>query len=173
GGAGDDTFNFGAGGSLSGQIDGGAGTSDAVDYTALGAITVTLGTGVTNIEDLLGATAATLAGGSTWVVTGANTGTADGFNFSGFGNIAGTAANDTFTINDGGSVTGSIDGLGGTGDCIDVSAITAAQTLDVGGSSLTSVASFANVVNVTGDGTNDIITNATAYTVTGVNDGTR
>src|SRR5690606_2193057 len=116
GGTDDDTFIFSAGSSLSGLIDGGAHNiaGDSVDYSALGAITVTIGTGITNIENLTGAASATLAGGTIWVITGANFGTVDLFNFSGFGNIAGTTGADSFTVNAGGSLSGTITGNAGS-----------------------------------------------------------
>src|SRR5690606_13556487 len=164
GGAGDDTFNFGAGGSLSGQIDGGAGTGDAVDYTALGAITVTLGTGVTNIEDLLGATAATLAGGNTWVVTGANTGTVDGFNFSGFGNISGTTGDDSFTLNAGGTLSGTLDGGAGSDTLTGAQIVNVALTgSGANGFSGTNAAITGNFTGI------DVISGAGGGTLTGSN----
>ena len=69
------------------------------------------------IENLVGAN--TLIGGQpgNWTVTGANSGTVSGavgpFNFSGTGNLVGSAGNDTFAMGAAGSLSGSISGGGG------------------------------------------------------------
>ncbi|MEN8130690.1 MAG: calcium-binding protein, partial [Pseudomonadota bacterium] len=98
---GDDTFTFLVGGSLSGLIDGLAQTTaDTVDYSALSGLTLTLGIGFTDIENLLGGGVGfTLVNGSNWTITGADDGTVDGISFTNWEDVTGTAGDDTFTVN--------------------------------------------------------------------------
>ncbi len=55
-----------------------------------------------------------------WRIDGSNRGTAGGMRFSGFENLTGSAAADTFAFDNGGSVSGRIDGGGGI-DALDYS----------------------------------------------------
>ncbi|HSC96389.1 MAG TPA: LEPR-XLL domain-containing protein, partial [Burkholderiales bacterium] len=122
GGADEDTFQFDDGADFGGTVDGGAGI-DSLDYSAsssavtvdLAAGTATALLGFTNIEDLKGGTAADALKGpaadSTWTVRGANAGDVNGLIFNGFENLEGAADNrDTFVFEDGGSLSGLIDG---------------------------------------------------------------
>ncbi|HEY2586240.1 MAG TPA: calcium-binding protein [Tepidisphaeraceae bacterium] len=127
GGAGDDTFAFQPGGSVSGNIDGGAGTN-TLDYSALaGPITINLQTNAApgiggvfaNITNFVGSAGSdTLIGPNAttqWNVTGANSGAVSGGSiandtFSSFENLVGGSGDDTFSIYDGGSLSGNLDG---------------------------------------------------------------
>ena len=125
GGAGNDTFAFKPGGSVSGNIDGGAGLN-TLNYAALaGPITVNLqtstasniGGGFANISNFVGSLGSdTLVGPnvtSQWNITSANGGSVNASTFSSFENLIGGAADDTFSIYDGGSLSGKIDGGAG------------------------------------------------------------
>src|SRR6185369_781178 len=124
-----------------------------VSLTGSGAGSVAGGTTVgsfTGIETLVGDNSAhVLSGGSSWTINAANSGTVDGYNFSNFANLTGTAGNDTFTIvNDGGtttsgSVSGTIAGGGqalGGADTLSIAGVTAAATVSLTGSGAGSVA---------------------------------
>ncbi|MDH5445582.1 MAG: filamentous hemagglutinin N-terminal domain-containing protein [Gammaproteobacteria bacterium] len=134
-----DTYIFAVDGSLDGLIDGrghAAGEGDNVYMTSLeGAITVVMDEDVTNIEflygndhvdsELIGTT-----GTNTWVVTGVNTGTIntttefhDFRNLSGNDSIENSESVDLFTINNGGEITGLIDGAGGASDELNLEAL--------------------------------------------------
>ncbi len=116
GNVGDDTFDFAAGGSISGTIDGDAGTDtlDFVDYVTAANVDVDR---LVNIELLIGSaqsdTITGSAAGSSFNVTGANTGTVDGITFTSFENLTGRDGDDTFAFSAGGSTTGTVNGGGG------------------------------------------------------------
>jgi hypothetical protein len=79
GNANNDAFTFGASGSISGLIDGaGQATADTADYsTVTGAVSVTLGTGIVNVETVTGSGDDTLVGANitnTWAINAANAG---------------------------------------------------------------------------------------------------
>ncbi|NCQ33063.1 MAG: hypothetical protein GW802_37575, partial [Armatimonadetes bacterium] len=164
GGTDNDTFTFGAAGSLTGLIDGGAHlpAGDTADYSALGAgATVTIGTNVINVENLTGG-GGTLAGGSVWVIGAGvdnqvDDGTVDGANFINWVNLTGTAGNDTFTFS-GGTLSGNIDGLGNTavGDTLTGDNVANAWTIDGANTgTVTGVGgTYSGIENLTG-GTND------------------
>jgi Ca2+-binding RTX toxin-like protein len=126
GGAGADDFVFANNGArLDGDING-AGGNNTLDYSALTlAVSVELETDTAtgiggnflNIGTLIGSAApGTLIGsnsGDVWTITGANSGTVGSVAFSSFANLTGGTGNDTFTVSDGASVGGTIDGGGG------------------------------------------------------------
>ena len=134
GGTDDDTFDFGASGSLSGTIDGGGqSTKDTLGYADVtGPITVNLQTGAasliyggaasgfSNIEDLVGSgnSGDTLVGANTaqtWNITGADVGNIGGvMTFASFANLAGGTDDDTFDFGASGSLSGMIDGEAGS-----------------------------------------------------------
>ncbi|HET7922521.1 MAG TPA: filamentous hemagglutinin N-terminal domain-containing protein, partial [Gammaproteobacteria bacterium] len=118
GGSGDDTFNFQNGGAISGLIDGAAdATQDTVNYAAVtSALNITLGTGITNIENIVGNSVggSVLKGGTTWNISGSDSGTVDGYSFSAFPNITGSTGSDTFTLSGIGNINGLITGGGGS-----------------------------------------------------------
>jgi hypothetical protein len=135
-----DVFHFRSGGSVPVMIDGGGGTN-TLDYSGDGGVpaTVNLQTGsatginggaaggFSNIQAMFGSVAGgdTLIGpdaASTWYITGANVGRVGGFNFLGVKSVRGGSQNDIFRITASGSLAGSVDGGGGTGNTLDYSA---------------------------------------------------
>ncbi len=131
----------------------------------------------------------TLAGSTTYSVTGANSGTAAGVTggFSNIQNLAGTGGDDSFTLA-GGTLTGTVDGLGGTDTLVGSTTyvINAAN-----GGTATGTGGFLNVENLTGTagvdtftlnvggsigtldglGNTDTLSGSTGYTITGANTG--
>ena len=112
----DDLFDFAAGGSISGTIDGADGTDtlDFADYVTAANVDVDR---LVNIEVLVGSaqsdTITGSAAGSTFDVTGANSGTVDGISFTSFENLTGRGGDDTFAFSAGGSTSGTVNGDGG------------------------------------------------------------
>ncbi len=169
GGAGTDTFRFTSGGSIAGSIDG-KGGANALDYSALGsAATVNLqtrtATGITgtwaNIQSATGTgTTDTLIGANTtntWSITGLNAGNINGtFVFTGFANLTGGTAPDTFKFNDAAGVTGVIDGQGST-NALDYSAYTTSIYVNLLTAAATGTGGVASIANVTGGQGNDIL----------------
>ncbi|MEB3336632.1 MAG: filamentous hemagglutinin N-terminal domain-containing protein, partial [Leptolyngbyaceae bacterium] len=127
GGTANDTFAFSSTGSVTGILDGGAGT-DTLDYAAtsspvtvnLTANTATATGGINGIEGAIASSSSanTLiapTSNTTFNLTGANTGNLNGnFTFSNFQNLTGGIGNDTFAFSSTGSVTGILDGGAGT-----------------------------------------------------------
>jgi hypothetical protein len=165
GGPGIDKFQFLAGGSVAGTIDG-AGGSNTLDYSLFGGpIAVNLQTsaatgtggflhigtlaGSGNIGDMLTGTNAN----STWTLTGAGTGTVGSFHFSAIANLTGGTGADTFKFMPGGSVAGSIDGGAGSNK-LDYSANGGpiAVTLTGPASGTASGYGFANIQTLVGSG---------------------
>jgi hypothetical protein len=134
GGAGNDTFVFNNGGSLTtpGNIDGGAGNDKIVGDDA----------------------------GRTFTVTAANAGTVNTIlagSFTNVENLTGGAGADQFTFNNGGSLSGNIDGAAGTDT---LTGDNAARTFTVtaansGNVSTILTAGFSNVENLVGGTAND------------------
>src|SRR5262249_56598191 len=108
---GPDMFHFASSGSISGNIDGGAGGTNTLDYSALGTATVSvnlqtgkataIGGTFSNItaasgDDTTGTGSnSTLIGANTanaWSINAANGGSVNGFAFSNFGNLTGGCA---------------------------------------------------------------------------------
>jgi Ca2+-binding RTX toxin-like protein len=133
GGTGNDTFQFN-GGSLTGVVAGDGGTN-VVDYsstpggtqvsitlTGVGTGTAQVGAtvgGFSSIQKVIGNNNTLLTGqnvGTVWNITGPNSGTVDGLasGFSGVSSVQGGAASDQFNIQSGGSLTGSVNGGGGS-----------------------------------------------------------
>ncbi|WP_444993987.1 hypothetical protein [Aliikangiella sp. IMCC44359] len=140
GGDGDDTFSFADGASIAGTINAGAGT-DTVDYSLrTSAFDVTLANafnGVQNAEVVKGNNLSTLIGNdldNTWNITSDNSGTLTDSTgtliFENFLNLIGGSQNDEFIFGLNGSLSGSIDGKGGT-NTINYAAITAAITVNL------------------------------------------
>jgi hypothetical protein len=109
-----------------------------------------LGAGFTDIDRLIGTTtaASTLTGpdhNNTWTITGVNAGTlttdygggvTSQVSFAGFANLKGGALVDTFVFQNGGQITGNIDGGGvpaGSKDSLDWSQVTTDRVVAVGG----------------------------------------
>jgi len=116
-----DNFILTGAGAIDGLIDG-AGGSDKVDYHALTHdISVQIGTGIANIESVIGNNdgsgtsnyTSELVGDNVvnnWTISGLNTGKVGSVNFTGFNNLTGNSNNDTFTFSVFGQLTGIIDG---------------------------------------------------------------
>jgi len=141
--AGDGNDKINISGIVADVIDGGSGMADLLTITRAGDQTVQLGSArvgdenytVTNIETIntagtsgntLGNTLIADAGPNTWVINGNNSGfvtddeSAATTAFSGFSNLTGNNANDTFTIsNPDGNIDGLINGMGGS-DSVDI-----------------------------------------------------
>jgi uncharacterized repeat protein (TIGR01451 family) len=148
GGTAADTFRFHDGGSLTGQVNGGTG-ANSLDYSLTSsAVTVNLqllqttltsgGTLVnkfTSIGSLVGdsAVAETLVGpntNQTWSILGANSGTVAGASFQAFANLTGGTGNDGFQFADGASLSGTLNGGGGS-NTADYSAYSSALTVNL------------------------------------------
>ncbi|MCF6261416.1 MAG: hypothetical protein L3J98_14850, partial [Gammaproteobacteria bacterium] len=139
----DGNDNINISGTVAGVIDGGSGIADLLTIVRTGDQTVQLGDSrvgdenytVTNIETInaagtsgntLGNTLIADAGPNTWDINGNNSGfvtddeSAATTAFSGFSNLTGNNANDSFTIsNPGGNIDGLINGMGGN-DSVDI-----------------------------------------------------
>jgi hypothetical protein len=181
GGGGDDAFAFAAGGSLTGLIDGGAhSTGDSADYSLRGALTVIVGTSITNIESVTGTVAQTLQGGNianAWNVTGANSGTLNGMTFTNFGSLTGGSGDDTFTLGAAGTLSGSIAGGGqAVADTLNLSGKAGAVSINQQSSTATDITgSFGGIEAVVGNGATTTITGVNAgqtFNITGANAGT-
>ena len=178
GGTAADTFQFRPMGSIPVLLDGGAG-SNVLDYSTDGgaAVTVNLQTGAASrikggapggfrgIQRLIGSTATSdgLIGANTatlWQITAANAGKAGAVAFSGFENLRGGTASDTFRFSPSGSLSGSLNG-GGGGDWLDYSLFTTSVSVNlatgassrVGGSAVGKVTQIQNVVGGAGNDT--------------------
>ncbi len=115
-----DTFSLEAGGSLSGELDGGEGD-----------------------DELSGPEA-----DSTWNITGPNAGSIAGISFTEIENLTGGLGADVFVFS-GGSVVGLVEGGAGI-DTLDYAAYFAAVMIDLSTSSATAVGGFAGIENVIG-----------------------
>lgn len=169
GGAASDAFLFVNGGSVSGTIDGKAG-ANSLNFSGDGkAATVNLqtrtatGIGVTwaNIQSAAGTSSTdTLVGANTsntWSITGLNSGNLNGtFAFTGFVNLTGGTAPDTFRFSNAAGVTGQIDGQAST-NTLDYSAYTTGIYVNLLTASATGTGGLANIANVTGGQGNDIL----------------
>ncbi|MGE3847331.1 MAG: filamentous hemagglutinin N-terminal domain-containing protein [Gammaproteobacteria bacterium] len=124
-----DTFTFQGGSSLTGTAAGGGGADSFVltGNASAGSLT---GNGGDDTFDLGGATLTgsidggsagsdVLRGSDNYILTGVNSGTSSDVSgaFTDIENLTGTAGNDTFTVN-GGTLSGTVNGLGGAGDRI-------------------------------------------------------
>ncbi len=117
-GTGDDRFAFTAAGSISGTIDAGDHTAgDIIDYSNLASVSLSVANAldqVANAEIVQGNnTDSTLTGAdaaNTWLITGENDGTVAGLTFVDFNNLVGGSLADIFNLEEGGSITGLIDG---------------------------------------------------------------
>ncbi len=154
-----DTFSFGAGGAMSGLIDGGAGYApdsvggadqvitpavDTLDYSALGtavqvnlaAMTATGAGSFTAIDKVKGGTGSdTLLGPADgvveWTITGTNAGEVSGVSFEGFENLTGASngTSDAFTFEQSGTLSGTVTGGTGIFDAIRVAKVGGGYTV--------------------------------------------
>jgi hypothetical protein len=173
--------------------DGLVGTNGATTWTISAPNGGTLSTGqvFTNIPNLTGGTnndtfslaggalsgsinggggSNSLAGSTTYTVTGGDSGTAAGVTggFTNIGSLSGTAGADTFTLS-GGTLSGSVNGLGG-GDMLaggTAYSITGADSGTVAGVT----GGFTNIANLTGTAGNDTFTLGAAGSLSGTING--
>ena len=175
GGAGDDSFVFSAGATLTGGLIGGGGgnTVNLSAYTTATSINMPasrvsgLGGTYSGIQSFIGGTNAKnkVQGPNTdsvFNITGANAGNVAGVSFSGFGSLVGGTGNDTFVFSDGASLTGSIDGGTGT-NWIDMGADSTNVTINLATGKATGVGgTFSNIQNARGGAGNDTLTGNSA-----------
>jgi hypothetical protein len=190
-GTGTDEFDFEPGGSVPGFVDGGPGHGLAsLDYSALtGPVTVNLQTNTasfiggtfTNINNFVGSASSddTLIGDATWDISGANSGSVNGLAFSSFENLTGGSGNDQFIFFPGGSISGNLDGGGGS-NTLDYSALSTPVTLNLQAHTATGIGgTFANISHlIGGSGGNTLVgpdapsvwavTGPNAFTVGGI-----
>ncbi len=175
-----DSFTFNPGGILSGPIDGGLG-SDTLDFLSYGTtvsasptvtgsgnvsgtpdpIAYAAGDDYTGMENVLATGGLSGPNGQTnaWDITGIDQFTLNGTTFSGVTAVLGGDQIDTFTIQDGGQLTGATAIDGGTGANSIISVGNATWTLTGGDAgSITTTAgatSFVNIQTLTGGAGND------------------
>ena len=182
GAAGDDTFKFFSGGTAT-HIDGGGGTN-TLDYSALaGPVTVDfqndtaslISGSFANIQNVVGSQSAfdTIIGpDAAWVINGSNAGSVNGLTFSSFENLTGSGGADTFSFLPGGSISGNLDGGGGT-NVLDYSGLSTPVTLNLATDTASGIGgTFSNITSfVPGPGGFSVAgPNApTTWTITGVN----
>jgi hypothetical protein len=180
-----DRFAFRGTAYLDGTIDAWGGDNNSLEYTqATGSVIVNLQTGlasgvnfqggsapqpdgIANIQKFVGSQTApsTLIGPDTtnkWTIGGANSGTLDSvYTFTGFQKLIGGAAADAFFFQQGGSVSGTVDGGAGT-NALDYSQYSGDITVDLA----LNLASLINqgaaggvldIANVTGSIGNDLL----------------
>jgi hypothetical protein len=129
GGATNDTFSFQTGGSLTGSVNGGGGLNTVVGPDS----------------------------GSTFRITAANGGTIDSTTFSSIQNLVGGAGNDTFAFGVFGSLSGKIEGGGGT-NTLDYSSFVGTVFVDLPLKIATAITGgISRIQNVTGSIGNDLI----------------
>ncbi|WP_455205300.1 beta strand repeat-containing protein [Kaarinaea lacus] len=189
-GSGGDRFDFATGGSISNQVQGGAGT-DTLDFIDTGsAETINLAnnsatrirggsaTGFNNIEDVRGTDDILVGGngGNTWDITGGDSGNVGGITFSGMSTLTAGSGGDLFDFASGGSVSSQV--LGGTGaDTLDFVDTNSAETVNLADSSATrisggSAAGFSSIEVVNGTGDTLVGANGgNTWAITGTNSG--
>ncbi len=156
GGGSSNAFVFEHSGSVHGTIDGGSDKTNTLDYshthTALDvdlgrhlASLIHLGTddGFSRIDSLVGSSGpGRLRGADTlngWLITGAGKGKVNSFAFAHIGTLLGGSGVDTFLLENGASLSGKIDGGGGT-NWLDYQGWTQAVTVNLATGSATGVA---------------------------------
>ena len=163
GGPADDTFVFSDGAGVSGNIQsGGNGSFDYSAYTSDVTVNVQTGTATGVGGTIAGIQAFTGGGGNNtlvaadvsnvWNLAGSNTGSVTGVGtvaFTGFQNLTGGAAANTFIFSDQAVISGNLDG--GGGGSLDYSAYSSSVIVDLQTATATGVGgSIVNIQNVTG-----------------------
>jgi hypothetical protein len=179
GGTAADTFAFTGAGSISGSVNGGGGVNilDVSGYSSPATINLQTrkATPITGtfsyFTSFVGANAtSTLLGtnsNNTWNITATNKGTVGATSFSGFANLTGGAANDTFKLANGVGVTGTIDGGVGV-NTLDDSAYLTNVVINLRAGTATNVGHIANILDAIGGVGNDILVgNGLANVLTG------
>jgi hypothetical protein len=167
GGSGNEQFQFGTLGRLSGSILGGEGLDAVMLANKTTGQIVNLQTGVTSVSNGFGQIEQIVAGsastdlliganaGNLWNLTGTNSGTLNNsLAFSGFENISGGSAADQFLFTVNGQLSGRI--FGGDGvDSLDISQSTAPQSFRIGAISTVDnlIGSYTSIEQVTGNAT--------------------
>ncbi|MDH3276346.1 MAG: hypothetical protein OEM99_17595, partial [Gammaproteobacteria bacterium] len=165
GGAGEDLFRFLNGGSISGTIDG-AGGINTLDYSPqVAGVAVDLQTGsatgvsnFTGINKVKGGSGAdTLRGldaSNVWTVSGLDTGSVGGTEFSDIENLEGGSVDDTFVIESDGSLTGVLAGGLGLDELIGADQLNT-WTVDAGDSGTLNSLSFEQIESLVGGSDED------------------
>jgi hypothetical protein len=167
-----DSFVFADGAGVTGKISGGTG-NDTMDFSAYTtAVSINLQSKMflnasagrfAGIETFIGSTAntTTLIGPNTlnkWSITGTNAGTLNAagakFSFSSMANLTGGNVADTFFLFDGGSITGTVNGDGGT-DSLDYSKYSTAITVNLQTNTTTGVGTISNIERLIGSMSTD------------------
>jgi hypothetical protein len=180
GGGGNDTFAFGGAGTITGKLSGGAGVNTLDLSAAAGPVTVNLQTHKATpvggtwayVSNFVGDNVtSTLVGANTtntWTVTANNAGKVGSVAFTGFVNLTGGSANDTFRLANGVGVAGTIDGGGGT-NTLDDSAYQTGVVINLLLGTATNVGAIANVQNAkSGTGNSILVGNGAANVLTAV-----
>ncbi|MDT8383231.1 MAG: filamentous hemagglutinin N-terminal domain-containing protein [Gammaproteobacteria bacterium] len=173
GGSTTDTFVFGAVGDVSGNINGGAG-ADTVDLAnKSGAVAIDLASSrFTNIETFIGNNInSTLTGPAslnTWQITGNNDGSVGGIAFNNFNNLVGNINVDVFLFQNGGAITGIVDGGSGQ-DTVDFTLESGVVDVVLGSTNYARIETFVGN-NVSSTLTGDALANT--WVITDVNEGT-
>jgi hypothetical protein len=175
-----DTFTVGNGGSLSGDLSLGSGTSDSLSYAGYGsAVSLTLSgiasnagttttggataisgivsgfetlTGSSNSDSLVASEA-----GNTLILTGADESTLDGLSFSSFESVNLAGGNDTAQFTSGDSLSGTLAGGSGT-DTLDYSGYGSAVTVNLATSAATGTGGISGFETVLGSASTDSLT---------------
>jgi hypothetical protein len=87
---------------------------------------------------------------NSWVLIGANAGTINGAPFSGFANLTGGTGNDRFAFHPGASVSGRVNGNGGS-DTLDWLAYRSTVTVNLASKTATGLGRFTSVENLGGE----------------------
>ncbi|MBI4788773.1 MAG: M10 family metallopeptidase C-terminal domain-containing protein, partial [Chloroflexi bacterium] len=174
----DDAFNFADGKTISGMIDAGAG-ANALDYSTyttpivvnLAAGTATGANSIANICKFTGGsgnnTFIGLNAPNTWTNTALNGGTVGAATFINFQYLVGGTGGDTFSIENGMGVAGTIDGGAGT-NTIDYSDWATSVNVNLAAGTATSTGGVARIQNIVGGAGNDNLTgDANANVITG------
>jgi hypothetical protein len=147
-------FNFNLSGFENLNLSGGDSdnTFNLVDWN--GSLTVDGGLG----DDTL--TEPGLAGDTVaWELNGTNAGTVGDVIFSGFENLVGDSGDDHFMFSSDGSISGLIDGVGGS-DTLDYSDYNSKVVVDLGAGAATNVSSFTNIDSFIGGNYQDYDTSS-------------
>jgi hypothetical protein len=110
---------------------------------------------------------------NTWLITGQNAGSVNGASFAEFENLTGGAGDDRFVFA-GGTISGTIDGGGGT-NTFDYSAASRPVTVDLAAASATSVGAFVGISAFLGGSGSDTLTGPAAgaqWRISGQDSGT-
>ncbi|RKZ92127.1 MAG: hypothetical protein DRQ40_09080 [Gammaproteobacteria bacterium] len=172
GGDGDDAFNL-AGNMVGGNVDGEAGTGDAMTglTNASAASATEVSGGVSNVEAFTGS--GTFSGSGVWNIDGVDTGTVNSVRFK-FANLQGAAGvDDTFDFATGGSISGTVAGDTGT-DTLDYADIATAVSVNLQTSAASLIGGFTGIEAITGGTGSDTLTGqnaANTWNITAANTG--